>query len=89
MPHTLTEAFCIPSDLLQKRLTAWRLRPASALKIYATSDFGNELVRLLYAAQYLERMQGETRAILSAPHHTHKHQLNSHHGNPNQLRTDH
>lgn len=63
--HHFTELFCIPSDLLQKRLTAWRLRPASALKIYATSDFGNELVRLLFAAQYLERMQCETRAILN------------------------
>lgn len=69
--HHFDELFCIPQALLQKRLTAWRLRPASALKIYATSDFGHELVRLLYAAQYLEPMQSETRAMLSEPHHAH------------------
>lgn len=88
--HNFTESFCIPSDLPQNRLKAWRLRPASAVKIYATTDFGNELVRLLYAAQYQERMQSDSRAMLNELASAQINpQLRTDLELPNQLRPDH
>jgi hypothetical protein len=55
VPDPFREAFCIPASLLYQRQHAWRINPSAALQAYCRRNLGNEMIRLIYAAQRLEQ----------------------------------
>ncbi|MDA0887452.1 MAG: hypothetical protein O2977_07285 [Cyanobacteria bacterium] len=56
MPDSFRETFCIPASLLYQRQHAWRINPSAALQVYCRRNLGNEMIRLIYAAQRHEQL---------------------------------